>query len=187
MYFLLNWINIEFFSVILFISTTLERLVFLLLCSLQPALQAWTPNIERRPKELATGSTQVYYIRFYIISSHFQKLKCFRQSLIKLLRTRVCGVDFLRCAKQRPQTAHRVLDYFLRPEYAFSRRLERVKCIDASVLHFASERFRLSGGVVKASMVVPRRAAIAHWICLQLPSCHPGFKPQAHHLCFFNL
>ena len=95
----------------------------------------------------------------------------------------MCGVDFLRCAKQRPQTAHRVLDYFLRPEYAFSRRLERVKCIDASVLHFASERFRLSGGVVKASMVVPRRAAIAHWICLQLPSCHPGFKPQAHHLC----
>ena len=30
-------------------------------------------------------------------------------------------------------------------------------------------------------------AAIAQWICLCLPSCHPGFKTQAHHLCFFHL
>ena len=29
--------------------------------------------------------------------------------------------------------------------------------------------------------------AIAQWICLQLPSCHPGFESQAHdlHFCQF--
>ena len=27
-------------------------------------------------------------------------------------------------------------------------------------------------------------AAIAQWIRLRLPSCHPGFGSQAHHLCF---
>ena len=27
-------------------------------------------------------------------------------------------------------------------------------------------------------------AAIAHWICLHLPSCRPGFESQAHHQCF---
>ena len=29
-------------------------------------------------------------------------------------------------------------------------------------------------------------AAIAQWIHLRLPSCHPGFKSQAHNLCFFQ-
>ena len=29
-------------------------------------------------------------------------------------------------------------------------------------------------------------AAIAQWIFLRLPSCHPGLKSQAHHLCFFQ-
>ena len=28
-------------------------------------------------------------------------------------------------------------------------------------------------------------AVIAQWI--RYPSCGPGFDPQAHHLCFFNL
>ena len=28
-------------------------------------------------------------------------------------------------------------------------------------------------------------AAIAQWICLYLPSCHPGFKSQAHHQRFY--
>ena len=27
-------------------------------------------------------------------------------------------------------------------------------------------------------------AAIAQWICLRLPSCHPRFESQAHHLSF---
>ena len=27
-------------------------------------------------------------------------------------------------------------------------------------------------------------AAIAQWISLYLPSCHPGFESQAHHLHF---
>ena len=30
----------------------------------------------------------------------------------------------------------------------------------------------------------PRGAAIAQWIRLRLPSCCPGFKSQACHLCF---
>ena len=30
-------------------------------------------------------------------------------------------------------------------------------------------------------------AAIAQWIRLRLPSCHPGFESQAHHLHFFHL
>ena len=29
-------------------------------------------------------------------------------------------------------------------------------------------------------------AAIAQWIRLRLPSCHPGFESQAHHLHFFQ-
>ena len=29
-------------------------------------------------------------------------------------------------------------------------------------------------------------AAIAQWICLRLPSFHPGFESQAHHLCFYQ-
>ena len=29
-------------------------------------------------------------------------------------------------------------------------------------------------------------AAIAQWIRLRLPSCHPRFKSQAHHLRFFQ-
>ena len=29
-------------------------------------------------------------------------------------------------------------------------------------------------------------AAIAQWIHLRLPSCHPGFKSQALHLCFYQ-
>ena len=29
-------------------------------------------------------------------------------------------------------------------------------------------------------------AAIAQWIFLRLPSCHPGFESQAHHLCLFQ-
>ena len=29
-------------------------------------------------------------------------------------------------------------------------------------------------------------AAIAPWFCLHIPSCGPGFKSQAHHLCFFR-
>ena len=29
-------------------------------------------------------------------------------------------------------------------------------------------------------------ATIAHWICLHLPSCRPGFESQAHHLCFYQ-
>ena len=28
---------------------------------------------------------------------------------------------------------------------------------------------------------------IAQWIYLCLPSCHPGFESQAHHLCFYQL
>ena len=28
-------------------------------------------------------------------------------------------------------------------------------------------------------------AAIAQWIRLRLPSCHPGFESQAHHLGFY--
>ena len=30
-------------------------------------------------------------------------------------------------------------------------------------------------------------AAVAHWIRLYLPSCHPRFESQAHHLCFYHL
>ena len=30
-------------------------------------------------------------------------------------------------------------------------------------------------------------AAIAQWVRLCLPSCSPGFDPQAQHLRFFNL
>ena len=30
-------------------------------------------------------------------------------------------------------------------------------------------------------------AAIAQWIRLRLPSCHHGFKSQAHHLRFYHL
>ena len=30
-------------------------------------------------------------------------------------------------------------------------------------------------------------AAIAQWIRLRLPSCHPGVKSQVHHLCFHQL
>ena len=29
-------------------------------------------------------------------------------------------------------------------------------------------------------------AGIAQWIRLRLPSCCPGFKSQAHHLCFYQ-
>ena len=29
-------------------------------------------------------------------------------------------------------------------------------------------------------------AAIAQWFCLRLPSCGPGFKSRAHHLCLFQ-
>ena len=29
-------------------------------------------------------------------------------------------------------------------------------------------------------------AAVAQWICLHLPSCRPGLKSQAHHLCFYH-
>ena len=29
-------------------------------------------------------------------------------------------------------------------------------------------------------------AAIAQWICLQLPSCHPGLESQAHQLRFYQ-
>ena len=28
---------------------------------------------------------------------------------------------------------------------------------------------------------------IAQWICLCLPSCHPGFEAQAHHPCFYQI
>ena len=30
-------------------------------------------------------------------------------------------------------------------------------------------------------------SVISNWIRLHLPSCGPGFDPQAKHLCFFNL
>ena len=30
-------------------------------------------------------------------------------------------------------------------------------------------------------------AVIAQWICLRLPSCHPRFESQVHHLHFFHL
>ena len=30
-------------------------------------------------------------------------------------------------------------------------------------------------------------AAITQWIRLRLPSCHPGYDSQAHHLCFYHL
>ena len=30
-------------------------------------------------------------------------------------------------------------------------------------------------------------AAIAPWFRLRLPSCGPGFKSQAYHLCFFSI
>ena len=29
-------------------------------------------------------------------------------------------------------------------------------------------------------------AAIAHWIHLGIPSCHPGFESQAHHQFFYQ-
>ena len=29
-------------------------------------------------------------------------------------------------------------------------------------------------------------AAVAQWICSRLPSCHPRFESQAHHLRFFQ-
>ena len=32
-----------------------------------------------------------------------------------------------------------------------------------------------------------RGPVIAQWICLRLPSCRPGFKSQAHHLCLFSI
>ena len=32
----------------------------------------------------------------------------------------------------------------------------------------------------------PWGAAIAQWICMSLPSCHPGFESLAHHLCFIS-
>ena len=36
-----------------------------------------------------------------------------------------------------------------------------------------------------ANMLVSWGATIAQWIRLRLPSCRPGFKSQARHLCFF--
>ena len=33
----------------------------------------------------------------------------------------------------------------------------------------------------------PWGAAIAQWIPLHLPSCHPGFEAQEHHYAFINL
>ena len=47
-------------------------------------------------------------------------------------------------------------------------------CVDISTL-FEQTANKITGG-----------AAIAQWIRLRLPSCRPGFKSQAHHLCFFN-
>ena len=35
--------------------------------------------------------------------------------------------------------------------------------------------------------IVIRGAAIAKWIHLRLPSCHPGFESQAHHLHFYQI
>ena len=29
-------------------------------------------------------------------------------------------------------------------------------------------------------------AALAQWICLRLPFCHPGFESQAYSLCFYK-
>ena len=39
---------------------------------------------------------------------------------------------------------------------------------------------------VRGSSVQMRGATIAQWIHLRLPSCHPGFESQAHHLCFYH-
>ena len=36
----------------------------------------------------------------------------------------------------------------------------------------------------EAVTFLSRGAAVAQWIHLRLPSCHPGFESQAHHLCF---
>ena len=37
-----------------------------------------------------------------------------------------------------------------------------------------------------ATQTNERGVVIAQWICLRLPSCHPGFESQAHHLCFYH-
>ena len=37
-----------------------------------------------------------------------------------------------------------------------------------------------------SSIKIAWGAAVAQWIRSRLPSCHPGFKSQAHHLRFFH-
>ena len=40
--------------------------------------------------------------------------------------------------------------------------------------------------IIKASKLHYRGAAIAQWLHLRLPSYHPGFKSQSHHLRFYQ-
>ena len=45
---------------------------------------------------------------------------------------------------------------------------------------------QLFGVRSSSNLLNTRGAAVAQWICLRLPSCHPGFESQAHHLCFYQ-
>ena len=40
---------------------------------------------------------------------------------------------------------------------------------------------------IQQTVNVASLSSIAQWIRLRLPSCHPGFKSQAHHLRFYHL
>ena len=55
-----------------------------------------------------------------------------------------------------------------------------------TIQYFTVDIERLVIVVISAVAKIDLRgAAIAQWIRLRLPSCHPGFESQARHLCFF--
>ena len=47
-------------------------------------------------------------------------------------------------------------------------------------------RVSKKGKIQKTKRYQSWGAAIAQWIRLLLPSCHPGFESQAHHLSFYK-
>ena len=59
--------------------------------------------------------------------------------------------------------------------------------VNESSNYFSSHKFEKKFGRKRESNKLDKIRNIAPWFCLLLPSCSPGFKSQAHHLCFFNL
>ena len=57
-------------------------------------------------------------------------------------------------------------------------------CLNDSILLIFAWNFIREGQLTKIGFF--RGAAIAQWIRLYLPSCHPGFESQAHHLRFYQ-